>query len=202
MPRGAFDTLALAGLLGLGRFDEHRTTDGRWHRVAGAFPVAALADEITTEHPDRVRALFVTAGNPVHSVPGGALADALPRLDLLVSVDLYRNETAAYADYVLPATDMLERSDFPASHQSLQIVPHAQWTPAVVEPLAERRTEWQIFSDLALASGRAPVGHDRSARPAPAQPAAGAAAALPPGHRRPPARGPAPLGTATPRCAS
>ena len=158
VPRGAFDTLRLAGLVGLGRFDEHRTTDGRWHRVAGAFPVAALADEITTEHPDRVRALIVTAGNPVHSVPGGALADALPGLDLMVSVDLYRNETAAYADYVLPATDMLERSDFPASHQSLQVVPHAQWTPAVVAPVGQRRTEWEIFSDLALASGVRPFG--------------------------------------------
>jgi formate dehydrogenase len=91
-------------------------------------------------------------------VPGSGLRDALPRLDLLVSVDLYRNETAAHADYVLPATDMLERSDFPASHQSLQLVPHAQWTPAVVEPVAERRTEWQIFSDLALASGVRPWG--------------------------------------------
>ena len=158
VPRGAFDTLRLSSLIGLGGFDEHRTTDGRWHRVAGAFPVAALADEITTDHPDRVRALFVTAGNPVHSVPGGALAEALPRLDLMVSVDLYRNETAAHADYVLPATDMLERPDFPASHQSLQIVPHAQWTPAVVEPLAQRRTEWQIFSDLAVASGVRPWG--------------------------------------------
>lgn len=158
VPRGAFDTLRLAGLAGLGRFDEHRTTDGRWHRVAGAFPVAALADEITTEHPDRIRALFVTSGNPVHSVPGGRLAAALERLDLVVSVDLYRNETAAHADYVLPATDMLERSDFPASHQSLQVVPHAQWTPPVVAPLGERRTEWQIFSDLALASGARPWG--------------------------------------------
>lgn len=158
VPRGAFDTLRLSDLVGLGRFDEHRTTDGRWHRVAGAFPVAALAGEITTDHPDRVRALFVTAGNPVHSVPGHDLREALPRLDLLVSVDLYRNETAAFADYVLPATDMLERSDFPASHQSLQVVPHAQWTPAVVAPLAERRTEWRIFSDLAIASGVRPFG--------------------------------------------
>ncbi|GLZ51984.1 molybdopterin-dependent oxidoreductase [Actinomycetospora sp. NBRC 106378] len=158
VPRGAVDTVRLAGLIGLGRFDEHRTTDGRWHRVAGAFPVGALAGEITTDHPDRVRALFVTAGNPVHSVPGGELRDALPQLDLLVSVDLYRNETAAHADYVLPATDMLERSDFPASHQSLQVVPHAQWTPPVVAPLGERRTEWRIFSDLALAAGVRPWG--------------------------------------------
>ncbi len=158
VPRGAFDTLRLAGLLGLGRFDEHRTTDGRWHRVAGAFPVGALAAEITTDHPDRIRALIVSAGNPLHSVPGPELGDALGHLDLLVSVDIYRNETAAHADYVLPATDMLERSDFPISHQALQVVPHAQWTPPVVAPLAERRTEWQIFADLALASGVRPWG--------------------------------------------
>lgn len=84
----------------------------------------------------------MTVGNQAHSVPNGALAEALPEIDLMVSVDLYHNETAAYADYVLPATDRLERSDFPASHQSLQIVPYAQWTPAVVEPMGERRTEW------------------------------------------------------------
>ena len=32
------------------------------------------ADEITVDHPDRIRALFVSAGNPAHSVPGSALA--------------------------------------------------------------------------------------------------------------------------------
>jgi formate dehydrogenase len=155
VPEGAFDVLRLSAALGLGRFDEHRTTDGRWHRVAGAFPVAALADEITTDHPDRIRALFVTAGNPVHSVPGGSrrLVDAMRQLDLVVSIDIHRNETAALADYVLPATDMLERSDFTITHQVLQVVPHAQWTPAVVAPAHERREEWRIFSDLAEASG-------------------------------------------------
>lgn len=56
-PRGAFDTLKLAGLVEFSSLDEHRTTDGRWHRVAGAFPVAALAHEITTEPPERVRPL-------------------------------------------------------------------------------------------------------------------------------------------------
>ena len=158
VPRGAFDALKLAGLAGLGGFDDHRTLDGRWHRVAGAFPVGALAAEITADSPDRVRALVVTGGNPVHSVPGGELAAALQELDLLVCVDIYRSETAAYADYVLPATDMLERSDFPASHQPLQLVPHAQWTDRVVEPLGERRTEWQIFGDLARACGVRPIG--------------------------------------------
>ena len=42
------------------------------------------------------------------------------------------------ADYLLPATDMLERADFPASHMALQEDPHAMYTPAVVAPLIRR----------------------------------------------------------------
>ncbi|MEM9860661.1 MAG: molybdopterin dinucleotide binding domain-containing protein [Myxococcota bacterium] len=121
--------------------------------MAGAFPTAALAEEIETEHPERIRALFVSCGNPVHSAPGRDLERAFKRLELVVSIDLYQNETANYADYLLPATDMLERADFPVSWTMLQLDPHAQYTPAVVPPKFERREEWRIFSDLAVASG-------------------------------------------------
>ena len=81
-----------------------------------AVVVDALPGEIDNADPQRIRALFVSAGNPVHSMPkGDALARAFDKLSLLVSIDIYRNETSAYADYLLPATDMLERSDYPAS---------------------------------------------------------------------------------------
>lgn len=159
VPRGPFDTLTLAGWLGLGGFNEHRTLRGDWHHVAGCFPVAALPGEIDNDDPERIRALFVSAGNPVHSMPNGAaLANAFDRLDLLVSIDIYRNETSTYADYLLPATDMLERSDYPASHAMLQVTPHVQYTPAMVPPKYERRQEWRIFSDLAVACGAKPWG--------------------------------------------
>ncbi|MEM9069493.1 MAG: molybdopterin-dependent oxidoreductase [Myxococcota bacterium] len=158
VPEGAFDAFRLAKVLGLGAADPHRTLVSDWHRVAGAFPTAALAEEIETDHPERIRALFVSCGNPVHSAPGRDLERALGRLELVVSIDLYRNETAKYADYLLPATDMLERSDFPVSWTMLQIDPHAQYTPAVVSPKFERREEWRIFSDLAVACGARALG--------------------------------------------
>ncbi|MEM1416393.1 MAG: molybdopterin-dependent oxidoreductase [Myxococcota bacterium] len=157
-PQGAFDAVKLAGALGLGGEDGHRTLVGGWHRVAGAFPVGALADEIRVDHPERVRALFVSCGNPAHSVPGTELEEALDELELLVSIDLYRNETARRAHYVLPATDMLERSDFPVSWTTLQVVPHAQYTQAVVPPKHGRRPEWEIVGDLAVACGAKPLG--------------------------------------------
>ena len=117
-----------------------------------------MAEEYTVEQRERRRALLVCAGNPVHSVPGGDLAEALDDLDLLVVIDLYRNETADHADYLLPAADMLERSDYPVAWANLQPTPHVQWTPAVVPPMAERRVEWEIFSDLAHACGAPLVG--------------------------------------------
>ncbi len=158
VPGGPFDVLALAKALGHGEAGDDRTLVHGWRKVAAAFPVAALAEEITTDHPERIRALFVSAGNPLHSVPGGELAEALDHLDLLVSIDIYVSETGARADYVLPATDMLERSDYPVAWAGLQVTEHAQWTPAVVAPAAERRPEWQIFSDLAVACGAPALG--------------------------------------------
>lgn len=159
IPEGPFDALKLAGWLGLGGIDDNRTLVRGWHRVAGCFPAGALAEEIDNDDPRRMRALFVSAGNPLHSVPNGpALAKAFERLDLLVAVDIYPSDTAAHADYLLPATDMLERSDFPASHTMLQAQPHAQFTQAVVAPKFERRPEWRIFSDLAVACGARALG--------------------------------------------
>jgi anaerobic selenocysteine-containing dehydrogenase len=159
LPRGVFDAVKLAKIIGLGGFDEHRTLVGKWHRVAGCFPSSTLAEEIEVEHPDKIRALFVSAGNPVHSLPNGqALEAALKKLDLVVSIDIYPNKTSEYADYVLPATDMLERADFPASHMVLQETPHAQYTTAMVSPKFERRPEWEIFSDLAIACGAKAFG--------------------------------------------
>ncbi|MEM9696103.1 MAG: molybdopterin-dependent oxidoreductase, partial [Myxococcota bacterium] len=159
VPHGAFDALTIADALGLGKENSARTRVAGWHQVAGCFPVGALAEEIQNDHPDRIRALFVSCGNPVHSVPSaGTLREALQDLELLVAIDLYRSETAELAHYILPATDMLERSDFPVSWQPLQPNPFAQYTEAVVEPKAERRPEWQIFSDLAIACGAPLVG--------------------------------------------
>lgn len=86
-------------------------------------------------HPgDRqIRALFVSAGNPVLSVPNGAeLAEAMPQLELSVALDFYLTETTAQCDYVLPVTTMYERDDFPLLFQAFQATPFRQTTDAVV----------------------------------------------------------------------
>src|SRR5439155_12592546 len=99
-----------------------------------------------------LRALVVVAGNPALSIGGsGRLQEALQSLDLLVTIDLYRNATGELADYVLPATDQYEREDLNTFVQGVQRTPYVQWTPKVTEPDAEQREEWRFMADLMAA---------------------------------------------------
>ena len=153
MPHGAIDA---AGLLALSRLDREprwKSRIGNLPPVMGALPAAILADEILTPGAGQIRALVVIAGNPLLSAPDGTrLRRALQRLELCVSIDLFQNDTAAYASHVLPCTDFLERDDLPLAQMQLQPVPYVQYTERVVTPRAERREEWRILLDLARAA--------------------------------------------------
>ena len=129
---------------------------GPFRRSVGMLPSAVLPEHIDdTDEPLR---LFVLAGNPVLTVGGGdQLAESLRSLELLVSIDLYRNATGELADFVLPATDQFEREDLNVFVQGVQGEPFVQWTPRVVEPRGEARQEWQIYGQLLQAMGRTPM---------------------------------------------
>jgi anaerobic selenocysteine-containing dehydrogenase len=131
------------------RTGSRRSRIGGFPHVLGSGPAALMAKEITTPGAGQIRALFVSSGNPVLSVPNGPeLEAALDTLDLMVSIDFYVNETNAHADYVLPATTMYEREDFPLPFMALFTTPFRQATEKVVEPAGEARQEWQIIEDL------------------------------------------------------
>lgn len=145
--------------LALLRYDSRRSRVGGLPQVLGAEPAALMAKEILTPGPGRVRALFVSAGNPVLSVPNGnELEAALRQLELCVSLDLYVNETNAHADYVLPATTMYERADFPLPFQTYLTTPFRQATEAVVPPAGEAREEWEVIDELMRALARRTPG--------------------------------------------
>ncbi|MCB0946318.1 MAG: molybdopterin-dependent oxidoreductase, partial [Mycobacterium sp.] len=68
---------------------------------------------------------------------------------LHVSLDFYVNETNKYADYILPATTMLERDDLPTIFAACSPVVFAQSTEAVLKPYGQARQEWEIYADIA-----------------------------------------------------
>ncbi len=147
----------VAELIGAGDYGKRRSRVGGFPEVLGAMPATLMAKEITTPGEGRMRALFVSAGNPVLSVPNGdELADAIESLDLCVAIDIYMSETAQLADYVLPATTFLEREDLPLPFLSLFTKPFINMTEAVVEPAGEARQEWEIIEDISETIGIVP----------------------------------------------
>ena len=127
--------------------------------VIGSEPAALLAKEILTPGKRQIRAMFISAGNTVLSVPNGdEMEDALDSLELSVALDFYLTETTSHCDYVLPVTTMYERDDFPLTFQPFQATKFRQATEAVVDPPENVREEWQIIGELiGRLSGRSPV---------------------------------------------
>ena len=130
-------------------YTRKRSRIGGFPSVLMSEPAGVMAKEITTGGPGQIKALLISAGNPVLSVPNGdELENALRELDLMVGIDLYVNETLAHCDYVLPAATMYERDDFPLAFQTLQPTPFRQATEAVIAPVGQARAEWEVIDDL------------------------------------------------------
>lgn len=151
------------GILDFPKLTKGNLTKGNVSRVGGfaavndVFPGGILADEILTDGDEAIRGLFVTGGNPLITMAGaGRLRDALKELELLVVTDIFLNETASLAHYVLPATTPFERPDLPFVFPlmlGLQVKPYLQATEAVVEPAGEALDEATIYLELAAAAG-------------------------------------------------
>ncbi|MFK7894460.1 MAG: molybdopterin-dependent oxidoreductase [Myxococcota bacterium] len=119
---------------------------GSVRRVWGHVPGNLLADYIDAP-VGPLRALIVVGGNPIMAIPGEQrLREAFPKLELIVTIDLYKSATAELSDFVLPASDWLERADF--RQGGVPLVPTAQHSEAVVSPKGERAEEWWILARI------------------------------------------------------
>jgi anaerobic selenocysteine-containing dehydrogenase len=126
-----------------------QTPFGEIRSIASYLPGALMADFLDSpENPPR--ALLVISGNPLLTVGGEQrLRAVLPKLELIVALDIYRSETVELADYVLPATDWLEHDDVNfLVTLGVALEPYVQYTPAVVPPKGERRDDWWILARI------------------------------------------------------
>jgi formate dehydrogenase len=80
--------------------------------IMGLIPCNVIPEEILTDHPKRFRAMFVESANPVHSLADSErMRAAFRALELSVVIDVAMTETAAQADYVLPASSQFEKAE-------------------------------------------------------------------------------------------
>ncbi len=134
----------------------------------GQLPAAAMAEEMETPGEGQIRAFVTLAGNPVLSTANGErLAAALAKLDYMVAIDYYRNETTRHAHLILPPTHALEHSHYDVVLHALAVRNTAKWSEAVIEPEAGAPDDWQILYELGMRLGGMGFGNaavDRAAR--------------------------------------
>jgi anaerobic selenocysteine-containing dehydrogenase len=135
-----------------------RTKVSGYPEVMGEYPSAALAEEINDAGDESIAALITVAGNPVLSTPHSRqLADALDRLELMISVDMYLNETTRHADVILPVPSQLQRDHYDVLLLQFAIRNVANYSTAVLPLDDGQPDEWEILAKLgAIAQGFGP----------------------------------------------
>ncbi|MFH1112333.1 MAG: molybdopterin-dependent oxidoreductase [Pseudomonadota bacterium] len=121
-----------------------------WGRKSPYGQVMCFTDSV----PDPVKALIVTGGNPVISMPDtNAFREAFKKLDLLVVHDLFMTETAELAHFVLPACTHLEKNGLAYSYNVCHGMPYLMLRKKAVEPLHESWSEVTFWTELAKKMG-------------------------------------------------
>lgn len=148
--RPAFDPInAPRALASRGSFARRHTRVRKLPEFGGEFPVAALAEEILTDGPGQIKALVTVAGNPVLSTPNGRELDrAFDRLEFMVSIDCYINETTRHAHIILPPTSPLERGHYDVAFHVLAVRNTTRFSPPLFPPDADAKHDWQILLEL------------------------------------------------------
>jgi anaerobic selenocysteine-containing dehydrogenase len=137
-------------MVGPGRVGPARSRVSGHPEVLGEFPAACMAEEIETPGQGQIKALFVIAGNPVLSTPNGTRLDgALDKLELMVSLDMYRNATSRKAHYILPPVGPLERDHYGLFLLPMAVRNVAVYSKATFATTPGEKQDWEILRGLA-----------------------------------------------------
>ncbi|MBI1493794.1 formate dehydrogenase subunit alpha [Halocynthiibacter styelae] len=108
--------------------------------------VTEIVDQV---YAGNIKGMYIQGENPAMSDPDAEHArDAFAKLDLMVVQDIFLTETANYADVILPASALYEKSGTVSNtNRQVQMV-----RPAVAPP-GEAREDWAITTELAQRLG-------------------------------------------------
>jgi thiosulfate reductase / polysulfide reductase chain A len=110
-----------------------------------------LRDAILEGQPYQAHGWFVSRQNPVLSLPDRKRTlEALGKMDFIAVVDIIPNDTAWFADVILPESSYLERFD-----PLLPVGDKAWIRQPVIEPQGEARSALMIYKELGTRLGLA-----------------------------------------------
>ncbi|HEX7419620.1 MAG TPA: molybdopterin-dependent oxidoreductase [Thermoanaerobaculia bacterium] len=113
-----------------------------------------LAQAFATGQPYRAEVLFIVAADPLYaSTVHDRFAAAVEHVPLVVSFATIPNDTALYADWVLPEPHFLEQWSLHTSPASVAFPMVSLGSPALPKPLHDVRSTGDVFLDLARRIG-------------------------------------------------
>src|SRR5262249_23241726 len=147
-------------------------------QIAGLYPPNRFPAEVLTDHPDRLRAVWVDSNNPVNTGANTQrFEQALRALEFLVVVDVAMTETAALAHYVLPAASQYEKweytlftFEFPTNYFHLRAplfaplpgtLPEAEIYTRVLQAMGDLPPEQELAACRQLAATNRPAFAER-----------------------------------------
>ena len=103
-----------------------------------------LRDAIISEQPYKAHGWFISRQNPVQSLPDrNKTLEAMSKMDFIAVVDIFLNDTAWFADVVLPEASYLERYD------PLNVVGNKAFLrQPVIQPQGEAKSALWIYKEL------------------------------------------------------
>lgn len=103
-----------------------------------------FVEAILTGKPYTLKAVFYAGNMMAHVANTKRVDEALKKLDLFVSLNLFPQEDTAYADYILPTTTFYE-----VDHVGVRRLDRGiRWRNKVVEPMGESRVDSRIWIEL------------------------------------------------------
>jgi len=113
--------------------------------------MSTIGDDLLDAKDPPIRAIYVYNSNPVAVAPEGAkVAAGFARDDLFCVVhEIFKTDTADYADLLLPATTQLEQLDVHTSYGHLYVLAN---NPSIA-PLGEAKPNTEVFRQLAARMG-------------------------------------------------
>ncbi len=134
---------------------DHRRPKMRRHKVR--LSPAGWTDAMLHGKPYPIRAL-IACNNPLAQWPGQDEARAaFSALDLMVHIELFANETSAYADYLLPAASGIEKGEIGRSNDDRRVV----WIDKMIDPPGEAKADGWIWIELGKRLGFEDVLQER-----------------------------------------
>jgi anaerobic selenocysteine-containing dehydrogenase len=117
--------------------------------IGNSFPTQVLWEEIDTPGKGQIKGLLAVAGNPVLSNANAGRVDAaLEKLEFMVAVDFYLNETTRHADIILPPEEHLSHSEMTTVYNEWMVENVLAYSAPVFNNTEASYSDWDILTEL------------------------------------------------------